>query len=270
MRVNVPVLCYHGIGPACGHTPKNFETHLDAIQAMGYTTMSARDLVRVCRGEKQPKGRQVVLTFDDGHVSNWLYAAPALARRGMTGVFFPVTDFIAQGPTRSLDQAPPDLPERQGFLAALAGDPSHFMNEAELLSLVRDFGMEVYSHSARHQLCFRSLERKGRLWAQSHWGCAGIYPRLDPAYPEFEYASAYAYNGFWPWFEEKDTGQRRPFFRLRSTRERLDFCLDDFTRSLARPAPCERSPWECLHIPLAFLEYEKGPVLSPRVQRVSL
>ncbi len=232
--LGVPVLCYHGVGPACSHGPALFETHLDLLEDQGYTTITARELVAICRGQARPTGRQVLLTFDDGHVSNWLYAAPALARRGMTGVFFPVTDFIVPGAARTRETAPPDLPERQGFLAALAGDPSHFMNEGELTALVRDLGMEVHSHSARHQLCFRSLSPKGRLWAQSHWGCAGIYPRLDPAYPEFEYASAYAYNGFWPRFDPEDTQQRRPVFRLRPARERLEFCLADFTRSLER------------------------------------
>jgi peptidoglycan/xylan/chitin deacetylase (PgdA/CDA1 family) len=38
--------------------------------------------------------RCVLLTFDDGHASNYHYAFPLLRERGMTGMFFVTTDYI--------------------------------------------------------------------------------------------------------------------------------------------------------------------------------
>jgi Predicted xylanase/chitin deacetylase len=45
------------------------------------------------RGTEAPR-HGVVLTFDDGHASNWRHAWPCLAKRGLAGAFFVTTEFI--------------------------------------------------------------------------------------------------------------------------------------------------------------------------------
>jgi glycosyltransferase involved in cell wall biosynthesis/peptidoglycan/xylan/chitin deacetylase (PgdA/CDA1 family) len=237
MRRNIPILCYHAIdalgysGRALGHTRALFARHLDLIQALGFTTISASGLLDICAGTRPPDRRYIVLTFDDGHVSHWLDAAPMLAERNMKGVFFTVTDFIRPGRPRTREQAPPPLDVSDAFAQALTGgDCSPFMNESELGALVHDLGMEVFSHTAAHQACFRTLKRVGSLTAQAHWSARGIYPDARAALPVFEHGSAYACNGYWP----REPRDGTPAFRRRSDADRRAFCGEDFSRSIER------------------------------------
>lgn len=222
---SVPVFCYHSISDVDGHSPELFAAHLDAIKDMGFRTISARELMEIVRGERPLHGKCAVLTFDDGHLSNWLHAVPLLAERDMTGVFFAVTDFITPGEKRTLDTAPELESMPDSFKRALRdSDYSQFMNEAELKSVVNDHGMEVYSHGSRHQGCLRTLKPR-----KPHWSAWGIYPDYRPELPMFEEGSAYVYNGFWPFENEEGQG-----YRLRSDREREEFCRADFSRSMER------------------------------------
>lgn len=251
MPASIPVLCYHDVSRAGGHTPEAFEEHLAAIRDMGFTTISAAALVRHLREGAPVPDKACVLTFDDCHLSNWTLVAPLLVKYDMCGVFFCVTDFIGQG--RKRGQAAPDSETGEGGpellsapesfrLALERGDYSQFLNEAELKSLVRDYGFEVYAHSARHQGCFRSMVRAGRLDdPHAHWSSWGIYP------PElrhgeamlFAVGSAYAYNGYWPQVPASaspspSSSGGTPIYRRRSDEERRAFCLEDFRRSHAR------------------------------------
>ncbi len=234
---SIPILCYHNIDGSgdlrgsLGHPLEYFEKHLDTIQDLGFKTISAQHLLDICAGRKKLDGKYLVLTFDDCHLSQWLYAVPSLARRGMTGVFFITTDFIPEGPRRTLDQSPVLLEASDAFKLALRNqDYSQFMNAAELQALVQDYGMEVSAHTAAHQACFKNLKPIGNFTEAAHWTTWGIYPHADPTYPVFERGSAYAYNGFWPHFDEAD----RLIFKLRSDAERYEFCLQDFRRCMDR------------------------------------
>lgn len=245
MSHSIPVLCYHNVSQADGHTPQRFEEHLAAIRAAGFRTLSARELVSALRGHAPVPARACVLTFDDCHLSNWTMAAPLLARYDMTGVFFCVTDFIGQGEKRP--QLAPEgggpelLSAPESFCRALeSGDYSQFMNEAELRALIQDYGFEVFGHSARHQGCFRSLVKTASMAdAQAHWSAWGIYSAEQrgafeaSALPQFETGSAYAYNGYWPTEGSAQAGGGL-YYRRRSDAERRALCLEDFQRCHAR------------------------------------
>lgn len=252
MPASIPVLCYHDVSRAGGHTPEVFEEHLAAIRDMGFSTVSATTLVRAMRGEIAMPERACVLTFDDCHLSNWTLVAPLLVKYDMCGVFFCVTDFIGQG--RKRGQAAPDSESGEGGpelmsapdsfrLALERGDFSQFLNEAELTAMVRDYGFEVFAHSSRHQGCFRNMVRTARLGdAHAHWSASGIYPedlRQEGAML-FEHGSAYAYNGHWPL--PPATPGALPVYRRRTDAERLAFCREDFRRSLERMAAINKAP----------------------------
>ncbi len=230
-RSSVPVLCYHSISDVDGHSPKLFGEHLDAIADAGYHTISARDLMRGLRGELRMPRKSVVLTFDDGHISNWLYAVPELEKRSMTGVFFALTDFTRPGPVRTLADAPAMQPLKNGFrMAYMEQDYSQFMTESEIRALL-DRGMEVHAHGCRHQGCYINMDRKVDVGHhKAHWAASCIYPALNPGWPTFPVGSAYVHNGFWPVFD----GSGSPSFHMRSTDERRAFCRKDFSRSMRR------------------------------------
>ncbi|KAB1439029.1 glycosyltransferase [Pseudodesulfovibrio senegalensis] len=231
-RSSVPVLCYHSVSNADGgHSPEQFGEHLDAVLAAGYRTITARDLIRSLRGEMRVPRKSVVVTFDDGHVSNWLHAVPELEKRSMTGVFFALTDFVQPGPIRSLADAPANLPLKDAFrMAHMEQDYSQFVNESEIRAML-DKGMEVHSHGCRHQGCYMNMDWQINLGHyKAHWAASCIYPAMNPDWPTYPVGSAYVYNGFWPVFD----GSGSPAFRMRSTDERRDFCRKDFARSMRR------------------------------------
>ncbi|MBI9111708.1 glycosyltransferase [Maridesulfovibrio ferrireducens] len=227
---SIPVFCYHAVCEEDGHSPETFAAHLDTIVEMGFKTISASHLYDICLGRRKLDKKYVVLTFDDCHISNWLNVVPMLEERGMTGVFFAVSDFIGEGKIRSKSDVPEILPIREAFIKALSEkDTSQFMNEAELKSLVHDKGMEVYAHTCNHQGCFKDFRSCGNFSADSHWSTWGIYRRFNPKLSVFDNGSAFAYNGFWPIFRKG-----RVLFKKRTDEERRQFCREDFSRCMEK------------------------------------
>lgn len=97
---NLPVLMYHGLHAGDADpgrfdavysvAPDDFARQLDWLLANGFTSVRLDDEVR-------PTGRRpVVISFDDGDVSNVTVALPLLAERAMVAEFFITSDFIGQ------------------------------------------------------------------------------------------------------------------------------------------------------------------------------
>ena len=96
----LPILMYHGLHADAGQRgcfdavysvdPRAFEQQLDWLVAEGYRTLRLGDV------DASPPERSVVITFDDGDISNFEIALPALARRGMVAEFFITADFIGR------------------------------------------------------------------------------------------------------------------------------------------------------------------------------
>src|SRR5258708_7668191 len=96
----LPILMYHGLHADSGQRgcfdavysvdPHAFEQQLDWLVAEGWRTMRLRDV------DADLPERSIVITFDDGDISNFEVALPALARRGMVAEFFINTDFIGR------------------------------------------------------------------------------------------------------------------------------------------------------------------------------
>lgn len=230
-RQSIPVFCYHNVSDVDGHTPARFCEHLDAIQDAGFRTISSRDLLRVVRGEMTAPDKAVCLTFDDGHISNWLTVVPELERRGMTGTFFALTDFTLPGEARDFSTAPAMTTMPDVFRAAYRDhDYSQFINEGEIRAMLAK-GMDVFSHGCRHQGAFMSLTPQSKMGdAHAHWGAWTLYPGFNAAWPVPKVGSGYAYRGFQPRLDEDGTLS----FRLRSENDRAAFCREDFRRSLER------------------------------------
>lgn len=227
----IPILCYHDVGTPGGHPLAIFENHLSFLKDKGYKTISVRKLYRIVKGKEYIDDKYVVLTFDDCHLSNWKFAVPLLQKYGFRAVFFAVSDFIVEGRVRHPKEITDLKKLSTSFRLALEKkDYSQFMTLQELRALIEDFGHEVYSHSKRHQGCFKNLEFKGVLRDKSHWSVWGIYEKPQDNYPFFDIGSAYAYDGFWPVKEGRDKIE----FRRRTEKERYEFCCKDFQESLAR------------------------------------
>lgn len=86
----VPIATYHSLGASSAA----FESHLQAIDALGYTTISLDQLADYLDFPSTPLPENpIVLTFDDG-LDNQIAWAPALLDLyGMVGNFFIITSF---------------------------------------------------------------------------------------------------------------------------------------------------------------------------------
>lgn len=128
-----PILNYHGIQPHDGQyewtdgeevyvlSIAPFKKQLEHLATTGRETLSLNQLDEWLQGKGTQK-KPIVLTFDDGHVSHFEHAAPALKEAHFTGIFF--------------------IP------AALIGRKGQ-MSWAQLRELVQD-GFEIGSHGLRH------------------------------------------------------------------------------------------------------------------------
>lgn len=99
-----------------------FDEQLQYLREQGYTTALAGDALAL-RGANFGVARQVVLTFDDGHASDYTVALPLLARYGMKASFFVTTGWIG----------------KSGYLTA------------EQVVSLRRAGMQVQSHGVTHR-----------------------------------------------------------------------------------------------------------------------
>jgi len=92
--VQVPILMYHHFAETdLGHpgmvmSGETFANHLGALQNAGYTTISFAELRDfVYEGRPLPK-RPIIITFDDGYLSNYEIAFPILKQHNMSATVF--------------------------------------------------------------------------------------------------------------------------------------------------------------------------------------
>lgn len=95
----LPVLMYHALhadhstsvrlDPVYSVTSAEFAGQLDWLRAKGYRTARLDD-------PDEAQAKRVVISFDDGDVSNVTVALPLLQERGMVAEFFITSDFIGQ------------------------------------------------------------------------------------------------------------------------------------------------------------------------------
>lgn len=103
----VPVLMYHHLlKQAENQFPnnnvilnlENFEQQMKYLATEGYTTIMADELVLFMKGELRLPKKSVVITFDDGHKTNYLYAYPILKQYNMRATAFIITNRIQPKP----------------------------------------------------------------------------------------------------------------------------------------------------------------------------
>ena len=124
----VTVLVFHHVADA-----QRFAADLDQLRAWGYVTVSPDDVTRFLSSHDASglPAKPLLLTFDDGGLSQYEQAFPQLHARGMTATFYVVPDWID------------DLMSSSVFL-----EPHHFTwaNAQEMHSA----GMRIQAHGKRH------------------------------------------------------------------------------------------------------------------------
>ena len=253
MKLSVPILCYRNISPVCGITPEEFRAHLEWLAAHGWHSIPLDQAIDYVKGGAAPPKLSYALTFDDCYLDNWVHAAPILRDYGVKAAFGCVTAFLHDGPRRP-DAATPDADLRELPVARDAweraierNDPTAFMNRTELRALVEEQGHGLFGHTHTHQACFRSDKPIGAMQGESlQPGVHGIYLEIRDGQPMYPSGSAYAHNGFWP--ASSDLLENK--LVARTTSERIEFCLNEFTlcrerleELLGRPSRAMSWPW---------------------------
>lgn len=72
----------------------SFEEQMELLHREGYHTLTLDEVAAWKRGEKELKGKNVVLTFDDGFYSTVKFAQPVLKRYGFQGSVFVIGSAI--------------------------------------------------------------------------------------------------------------------------------------------------------------------------------
>lgn len=101
-----PVLTYHRIAEPVGPpafapelisaTPKDFEQQIRTLSRL-YRFISLEELLDIRRGQREPKGRSLLVTFDEGYRDFAEHAWPVLRHQGVPTTLFVATAFPDSG-----------------------------------------------------------------------------------------------------------------------------------------------------------------------------
>lgn len=99
---SIPIIMYHSVGrPIDGWEwsfltidHKIFEDHLRLLKKAGYKTVNLDQLYEHVSGESILPRKTVMITFDDGYVDNWTYAAPLLRKYGFCATVVVNPEFV--------------------------------------------------------------------------------------------------------------------------------------------------------------------------------
>ena len=106
--VKVPILMYHHLVSEAqtetDMTPALFEAQMQALQAAGYTTVSLQELVAYVQDGVPLPEKPIVLTFDDGYLSNYELAYPILQKYQMKATIFVIGVSVGKDTYKDTDQ----------------------------------------------------------------------------------------------------------------------------------------------------------------------
>lgn len=108
--MKIPVLMYHALADekvnnAYTIRSKDFHSHMEFLHDNGYNCLLADDCYRsLLKGNPGPSGKSVMITFDDGHESDFSLALPVLRKFNLKANFFVTTDWIGKPGYMSADQ----------------------------------------------------------------------------------------------------------------------------------------------------------------------
>lgn len=108
------VLLYHHVVPKDADTSSiislsDFESQMEYLYKHGYYTASLKELEEFLYDEKELPEKTVIITFDDGYESNYIYAYPVLKKYGFKGIIFIIGDKVVESKQSSNPNMIPKL-----------------------------------------------------------------------------------------------------------------------------------------------------------------
>lgn len=100
----IPVLMYHFIGTDMDAkmnknyvSEASFEKQMKWINRLGYKTLTLEEYAQIWQGKRKPQGKEILVTFDDGHHTFENQAYPALKKHKIHCAMFLISDRAGQG-----------------------------------------------------------------------------------------------------------------------------------------------------------------------------
>lgn len=97
-QVKLPILLYHNIAPSYPAeseqlhiTPECFREHMTALKTSGFTPISFQEYYDYRVSGASLPDKPIIISFDDGYITNYEYAYPILKELNMKATFFAVT-----------------------------------------------------------------------------------------------------------------------------------------------------------------------------------
>jgi len=97
--VYLPIVMYHQISQKPSKlstyviSAEEFEQDLKLFKDQGFTTITVNDLIKFCTKKGRLPEKPIMLTFDDGYESDYVYALPLLEKYQMKAIFSIVGEF---------------------------------------------------------------------------------------------------------------------------------------------------------------------------------
>jgi peptidoglycan/xylan/chitin deacetylase (PgdA/CDA1 family) len=154
----VPVLMYHHVSPNPGLvtvSPETFEEHVAYLARRGYAALAADEFLEFLQGTRPFTGRNVLITFDDGYLDNYVYAYPILKRYGLKATIFAITGNIGEGAARTYlgaGKSLPITPDHRACKAAVMNGRADevMMRWSEIEAMEASGAVEIHSHTHSH------------------------------------------------------------------------------------------------------------------------
>jgi peptidoglycan/xylan/chitin deacetylase (PgdA/CDA1 family) len=154
----VPVLMYHHVCPHPGLvtvSPETFEEHIAYLARKKYHALAADEFLEFLQGKRALDGRNVLITFDDGYLDNYVYAYPILKRYGLKATIFTITGLMGDGAARvhlSAGKMLPATPDHRACKAAVAAGRADevMLRWSEIEAMEASGAVEIHSHTHSH------------------------------------------------------------------------------------------------------------------------
>ena len=169
----IPVLCYHNIATQDERanypeesdwtiTTDNFKEHLDYLKNNNYKTLTMDEFYNWKIGNLNLPYKSVLITFDDGFLSNYEYAFKLLKEYNMNATVFVVGSFIDSSTTNEWN-----------------GNIKTYMTKDILENLKNEYpNIEIYSHS--YNLHYQgAIEQSQDVLLQDITDFNNFYPNTD-------------------------------------------------------------------------------------------
>ena len=161
--IRIPILLYHHFVEAnppvdmysIVSTPERFEEHLVGLIEAGYTFITVEELVRYNKNELALPEKVIVLTLDDGWLSNYTMAFPIFKKLNIKATIFVVDDLVGTNDYFTWEQAKEMI--ESGLIAIQTHGKSHIHYENQKnAKLVEDI---EYAHGVIEEKLGKKVEK---------------------------------------------------------------------------------------------------------------